>query len=291
MTASHPDRPSLTYLSGLDSAGSHRMAVWEWAPSSATASTPIPIICVHGLTRNGRDFDRLAERLSATRPVYCPDIVGRGRSDDLRNPTDYSYATYMADVTALIARIGVTQVDWVGTSMGGLLGMMMAAGHNTPIRRLVINDVGPTIGLNGLKRIAAYVGMNTDFPDTAAVERHMRANYAPFGITRDDDWRHLAQHGTRTTANGRFTLAHDPRIAEAFKTLTTDVNLWPLYDQINIPTLVLRGGLSDIFDAATAESMTQRGPRAICRTFPNIGHAPALMEDDQINAVAAFLGA
>lgn len=275
---------------GLSAAGFHRVAYTEWhAQNPVTPFPSVPVICAHGLTRNGRDFDRLAACLSATTPVYCPDVVGRGQSDWLKNPASYTYAQYLADMTALIARTGAQQVDWVGTSMGGLIGMMLAAQPNSPIRRLVINDVGPTIPLAGLRRIADYVGLQPEFADLEGLERYLRKNYAPFGINHDNDWRHMAEHSARRLPNGKLTLAHDPAIAMNFKTLTEDVNLWPIYEAIRCPTLVLRGALSDIFSADTAREMTQRGPQARLVEFADVGHAPALMDKEQIDVVAGFL--
>lgn len=278
--------PSFSSFLGLSATGFHRIAYTVWASGH---TVDVPVICAHGLTRNGRDFDRLASVLGKNTTVYCPDVVGRGQSEWLKNPAGYNYAQYLADMTALIARTGAPQVDWVGTSMGGLIGMMLAAQPNSPIRKLVINDVGPVIPLAGLKRIADYVGLQPEFSDVEAAERYLRKNYAPFGINHDDDWRHMATHSVRTLPNGKLTLAHDPGIALNFQTLTEDVNLWPAYDAIKCPTLVLRGAQSDIFAADTAQQMTERGAKAQLVTFPNVGHAPALMEPEQIDVVKAFL--
>ncbi len=272
-------------LLGLNPIGFHKLAYAEWRGDSDS----VPVICAHGLTRNGRDFDRLAEALQPQRTVFCPDIAGRGQSDWLPNGALYGYPQYLADINALIARTGATQVDWVGTSMGGLIGMLLAALPQSPIRRLVINDIGPFITLAALQRIGFYVGATPGFDSVEEVETHMRKIYAPFGQLSDADWRHLAAHGTRTLANGQLALNYDPAIAQSFATMTQDADFWPYYDNITCPTLALRGALSDLLSAEVAEAMTQRGPRAQLITFPDTGHAPALMAPDQIAAVREFL--
>jgi pimeloyl-ACP methyl ester carboxylesterase len=266
--------------------GTHRMAYAEWGEPSALPS----IICVHGLTRNGRDFDRLAEALAARgRHVICPDIVGRGRSDWLEDAALYSYPTYIADIIALLAAKQLTTVDWVGTSMGGLIGMLIAAMPESPIRKLVINDVGPFIPLAALKRIASYVAMAIEFADKDQLERHLRQIYAPFGIVRDEDWRHILEHSYRILPNGKLVLAHDPAIAQNFSALDQDVDLWQVYDAISCPTLLLRGEASDVLSAETAQAMTERGPKANLITYAGVGHAPALMDAGQIGDILYFV--
>jgi pimeloyl-ACP methyl ester carboxylesterase len=266
--------------------GFHRIAYAEWGQASAQP----PVICVHGLTRNGRDFDYLARALEGDgRQVFCPDIVGRGKSDWLANPADYNYAQYLTDMTALIARTGAESVDWVGTSMGGLIGIMLAAEVNTPIRRLVINDAGPFIPLIALKRIGAYVGQSLVFDGLEGVEKHMREIYAPFGDLSEDNWRHLARYGARILPNNKLSLAWDPGIAQPILAIDQDVDLWPAYDRIRCPVLLLHGLRSDVLPTPIAQEMTQRGPRAELVEFPKIGHAPALMDPTQIAIVAEFL--
>jgi pimeloyl-ACP methyl ester carboxylesterase len=270
--------------------GFHKVAYTEWGEASAKS----PVVCAHGLTRNGRDFDWLAGQLQSTRQVFCPDIVGRGKSDWLADPTLYGYPQYTTDMTAMIARATQgenAQVDWVGTSMGGIIGMLLASLPNTPLRRLVINDVGPFIPLAALKRISDYVSMIVEFADLAQLERHLRVIYAPFGITRDEDWRKLTENSYRTLPNGKLALSHDPGIAKNFATLDKDVDFWPLYDHIRCPVLVLHGAQSDVLSAETAQQMTQRGPKAKLVKLPNIGHAPAMMDDKQIEVVKEFLTA
>jgi pimeloyl-ACP methyl ester carboxylesterase len=262
------------------------MVYWEW-PGPKGGRT---VLCVHGLTRNGRDFDALAEALSLHCRVVCPDIVGRGKSDWLADPADYGYAVYLADVAALIARLDVDEVDWIGTSMGGLIGMMMAARPKAPIRRFVINDVGPLIAKEGLARIASYVGRDPSFRDVAEIEATLRVVAAPFGPLSDAQWRHLATHSARTKPDGALGFAYDPRIGDPFRAAEpADVDLWPVWDALRCPTLVIRGAQSDLLRRADAEAMTRRGPHARLIELPGIGHAPALMAPDQIAAISDFL--
>jgi pimeloyl-ACP methyl ester carboxylesterase len=271
---------------GRGPGGFHRVAYTEWGQ----ASVQPPVICVHGLVRNGRDFDYLARALEGDgRQVFCPDVVGRGKSDWLANPADYNYTQYLSDTTALIARTGAQSVDWVGTSMGGLIGMLLAAEANTPIRRLVVNDAGPFIPLAALKRIGTYLGQSPVFEDLEAVEKYMREIYAPFGDLSEENWRHLAHFGTRTMPDSKLCLAWDPAIAQPFLAVDRDVDLWWAYDRIRCPVLVLHGLNSDVLPAPIVREMTQRGPRAELVEFPQIGHAPALMDPKQIAIIAEFL--
>ena len=271
---------------GRGAGGFHRIAYTEWGQVSAQP----PIICVHGLVRNGRDFDYLSRALEQEgRQVFCPDIVGRGKSDCLTNPADYNYVQYLTDMTALIARTGADSVDWVGTSMGGLIGMLLAAETNTPIRRLVINDVGPFIPLAALKRIAAYVEHSPLFDDLEGVEKHLREIYRPFGDLSDENWRHLARYSARTMPGNKLGLAFDPAIAKAFLEVKQDVDLWWAYDRVRCPVLLLHGLDSDVLPAVVAEQMTKRGSRAELVDFQKIGHAPALMDPAQIAIVVEFL--
>lgn len=274
-------------LSCLGPHGFHRIAYAEWAgpPGART------VLCVHGLTRNGRDFDDLARALSRSCRVVCPDIVGRGRSQWLSHAADYGYPLYLADMAALIARLDVAEIDFVGTSMGGLIGMMLAAQPGSPIRRLVVNDIGPLIAKEGLLRIASYVGADPVFADLAALEAYLRTVSASFGALSDAQWRHLAEHGARRRPDGTFGRAYDPAIAGAFKDVAGDIDLWPVWDAIRCPTLVLRGAESDLLRAGDAAAMTRRGPQARLVEFPGIGHAPALMDGAQIAVIEDFLAA
>jgi pimeloyl-ACP methyl ester carboxylesterase len=270
------------YLPCLGPAGFTRVAYTEWeGPPAAPAA-----ICVHGLTRNARDFDRLAEALSATHRVVCPDMPGRGRSEWLASAQAYGYPLYLSVAAALIARLDVESVDWIGTSMGGLIGMFLAAQKGAPVRRLVVNDIGPFLPKAALERIGAYVGQDPRFETREALEAYLRRVHAPFGPLSDAEWRHLAEHSARRRAEGGFGLAYDPAIGDAFKGELADVELWSTWDQIRAPTLVLRGEESDLLDAATAARMAERA-RVV--EFAGVGHAPALMAPDQIAAVRDFL--
>jgi pimeloyl-ACP methyl ester carboxylesterase len=270
---------------GHNPSGFHRVQYVEWG----TAGKNPPVICVHGLTRNGRDFDRLAKKLCENGQVCCPDIAGRGRSDFLPDAAFYNYPQYLNDMTALIARMRSDEVDWVGTSMGGIIGMYLAADPNTPIRRLVINDIGPFVPVDALRRIGAYVGQNKEFADSAEAERYMRQIYSGFGNLTDADWRHMAANGTRKLPDGKLAQAYDPAIGGAFQNLEKDIDFWNVYDRIRCPVLVLHGAQSDILPAEVAKQMTERGPKARLVTIPDTGHAPALMDTEQVGLVAEFL--
>lgn len=270
---------------GRSPAGFHRVAYTEWGDPAASHV----ILCCHGLTRNGRDFDALAAALSQHARVICPDIVGRGASDWLRDPVYYGYPQYCADMDALIARLDVEQLDWVGTSMGGLIGMTLAAQAGTPIRRLVVNDVGPFIPKAALLRIADYVGLDNRFSSLVAIETHLRKVLAPFGPLTDAQWQHLVAYGHRQRPDGTFGLAYDPAIAGNVKNAVQDWDLWAIWDRIKCPTLVLRGAESDLLLGATAQEMTQRGPKARLVTWDGMGHAPALMDPQQIALLQTWL--
>jgi pimeloyl-ACP methyl ester carboxylesterase len=274
----------------LSAAGFHHMAYVEWGD----AANPRVLVCVHGLTRCSRDFDFLAQALADDYRVVCPDVVGRGRSDWLRNPSLYDLPQYCADMTTLLARLNVETVDWVGTSMGGLIGMALASQPETPIRRLVLNDVGPVIAAVSLARIGDYLGHAPRFDSIEQAEAFVRFVSATFGSFSDAQWRHLTVHVTRTAADGKVEFAYDPDIAQPFREMQAasggkDVELWPLYDGITCPTLLLRGATSDLLTHETALQMGQRGPRAKLVVVPSVGHAPMLMNDAQVAPVREFL--
>ncbi len=278
---------------GLSPAGFHHIAYTSFRPNSEnSARTAPPVLCVHGLTRNGRDFDMLATRLAESRHVACPDVVGRGRSDWLPDPAHYGYPQYMADMTALIARMDAREVDWVGTSMGGLIGMMLAAQTASPIRRLVLNDVGPFIPAAALERISGYLGADPTFLAEDALEIYLRHIHAPFGRLTDAQWHHLAQHSARKREDGMIGLAYDPGIAAVFTMgEIADVDLWSLWEQVTCPVLVLRGESSDLLTPEVAGQMVERGHDVRLVEIGDCGHAPALMDDDQIDVVRDWLNA
>jgi len=274
------------FLPCLGPSGFHKLAYREW-PGPAGAPT---LVCVHGLTRNGRDFDTLAAALSDQYRVICPDMPGRGLSDYLADSAQYNYGLYLNDLAALVARLDVESLDWLGTSMGGILGMMMAATSGNPIRRLVINDIGAVIAKAGLERIASYVGLDPKFDSLDALADAMAANFVGSDKVPRATILKIAEGAARKLPDGRYGLAYDPHIADVFKaTPPQDVDLFPFWDRIACPTLVLRGGVSDILSRETAEQMTQRGPKARLVEFEGIGHAPWLATQDQIAPVRDFL--
>jgi pimeloyl-ACP methyl ester carboxylesterase len=280
-------QPRIGSFKAVSPGGFHEVFHTDWGDPAARRV----IVCVHGLTRNGRDFDALAAKLATALPVrvICPDMAGRGRSQWLGDPLHYGYPQYIADMTALIARLGVPQVDWIGTSMGGLIGMFLAASPGTPIRSLVMNDVGPVLPRAALLRIADYVGRDDRFPNLAALEAHLRRIHASFGPLTDPQWRHLALHGHRFHADGSTGLAYDPGIAVNVRAAVRDWDFWASWDAVACPALALRGAQSDLLSAEVADAMSKRGPRADLVTFDGIGHAPALMSGDQIETVVQWL--
>ena len=260
----------------------------DWGSPGAART----VVCVHGLTRNGRDFDHLARVLAGDRRVICPDIAGRGLSDPLTDPEHYALPTYVAHMVQLLSRLGLDEVDWVGTSMGGLIGMGVAAVEASPIRRLVLNDIGPFLPKPALQRINSYLGLDLRFASLDALEAHLREIHAGFGPLTDAEWRHLAEYSAARREDGRFGLNYDQRLGQPMKTgPIEDVDLWPVWDQIRCPVLVVRGISSDLLLAETAAEMTRRGPRAEVVEVDGTGHAPALMAKDQIAIVRSWLSA
>jgi pimeloyl-ACP methyl ester carboxylesterase len=269
--------------------GLHRMAYLEWGDRQ----NPRVVVCVHGLTRCARDFDFLARDLAADYRVVCPDVAGRGDSDWLSDPTEYQVPVYVNDMVALLARLDVDTVHWVGTSLGGLIGMALAAFPRSPVRTLVLNDVGPVVSAASLSRIGSYVGQWPPLPSIEAAEAYVRAVSAPFGEHSDAEWRFLTEHVVRTNLDGSFRMHYDPSLALSFRAPgpTQDVELWGIYDKIRCPTMLLRGERSDLITHDTAIQMSERGPRAKVVEIAGVGHAPTLIHDDQIQLVRAFLDA
>ena len=282
----HPGPMAESFVQCAHPGGLHRMHYTDWGD----ADNPDVVLCVHGLTRNGRDFDFLAAALCDQFRVVCPDVAGRGRSEWLASPGHYNIPQYVNDMVTLIARLGVEKVRWVGTSMGGLMGMALAALPHTPIGRLVINDVGPVIEAAAISRIGDYVGRAPRFATLEDAEHYIRSFCASFGPLTDAQWRHLTAHALRECEGG-LEMRYDPAIGDAFRSDAPrgDVDLWPMYDAIACPTLVLRGMASDLLSAATTAQMATRGPRAQVAEIPGVGHAPMLMDLDQIGLVSAFL--
>ena len=293
--------PTLNYVSCPDSAAGHRMAYWQWGDAQAAHV----VLCVHGLTRQGRDFDVLAQALLARAGgalrVVCPDVVGRGRSDWLGDPMAYQIPTYAADMLALLAQLRPQTLDWVGTSMGGLIGMAICGQAGlplpVPVRRLVLNDVGPAIQWEAVTRIGAYLGQNMEFASLQHAADALWAISTGFGPHTPAQWLALCRPLLKPVAESgeRVRLRYDPALAQAFDALTpaaadqAEATVWALYDGIQAQTLLLRGAESDLLSEQTAQQMAVRGPQARVVTFAGVGHAPTLVAEDQVRAVGDFL--
>jgi pimeloyl-ACP methyl ester carboxylesterase len=267
--------------------GLHRIAYLEWGdPRNRDA-----LLCVHGLTRTARDFDELARALCGRFRVVCPDLAGRGDSDRLPDPALYALPQYVSDIVTLIARLDVEALSWVGTSLGGLAGMALAAQTGTPVARLVLNDAGPVVAHAALERIGTYVGRTPVFRDLAEAQAYIRAVSAPFGPHSDEQWRFLTETWVRKNEDGSYRAHYDPRIGDAFRAAMPekDLELWALYDAVRCPTLVLRGERSDLLAPDTCLEMARRGPKARIVEIAGVGHAPTLLDAQQISIVKDFL--
>lgn len=262
------------------------LAYLDWGEPAAERR----VLCVHGVTRNAHDFDVLAAALAEHGArVIAVDMVGRGASSWLDDAEGYQIEVYIAQLTQFIEKLDLAPFDWIGTSMGGLIGMVFAASDNSPIKTLVINDIGPFVPKSALDQIITYLGLDLHFADIDEVERHLRFIHAPFGHLTDAQWRALAEHGSKRS-DGGYRLTYDPRVREQFKAAAeSDIELWEIWDNIKCPTYILRGNESNILTFATAEAMKQRGPKADVATFSGVGHAPALMSNDQIFTVRRWL--
>jgi pimeloyl-ACP methyl ester carboxylesterase len=284
------DAPRQHYVQCLSRSGIHRLAYVEWGEPD----NPNVLICAHGLTRVGRDFDRLARAVVDRYRVVCPDVVGRGRSEWLRDPNDYGLPQYVADMVTLIARLDVETVHWVGTSLGGLIGLTLAGQPGSPIKRLVLNDVGPSVNPEGIARIADYVGKPVRFATTDEAIDYITGISPGFGLRNRDEWREITESVLKRDGDG-FTTHYDPNLALPIKAMTPQIAaaaeavLWKLYDHIQCPTLLTRGANSDVLTRETATAMTQRGPRATLLEFPDVGHAPMFFDPAQIAVVREFL--
>jgi pimeloyl-ACP methyl ester carboxylesterase len=289
------DQPRLDRVQCLDTPSPtrmalHRMAYWEWGD----AANPRVLVCAHGLSRQGRDFDTLARSLADTYRVVCVDVVGRGRSDRLENPMNYQVPQYVADMVTLLARLNAGTVDWVGTSMGGLIGMGVAALSGSPLRRLVLNDIGPTIEAESLVRIGTYLGQPAHWRTLDEAADAMWAIASSFGPHTREQWLALSAPQLVPDGDG-FKPHYDPAIAVPFRATTPEMAkigetlLWQAYDSLTLPTLLLRGADSDLLSHATAQAMTERGPRARLVEFAGVGHAPMLVQPEQVQVVREFL--
>ena len=287
---------------GEDGVTQHRVGYWEWN-QTGQVDHPHVIVCVHGLTRQGRDFDVLAQALSHHARVICPDIAGRGQSDWLADPMAYGVPQYAFDMLVLLtqghAQYPIAQLDWVGTSMGGLIGMAVAGTPDlalpVPIRRLLLNDVGPRLEWSALQRIGTYVGESPRFASVEEGAAWLRVQSADFGPHTDAQWLALSEPMLRPGPEGGFVLHYDPKIAVPMQGMTQEqvvqgeALLWNLYDAITAQTLVLRGAKSDLLTAQTVQEMAQRGPKAHSVTLEGVGHAPTLVQPEQVALVKEFL--
>ena len=280
------ESPRLLDVTCADPTGLHRLAYAEWGDPH----NPRVLVCVHGLTRTGRDFDAFAQRMADAYRVVCPDMPGRGRSQWLANPMLYGVPQYVADCVTLVARTGAQTVDWVGTSMGGLIGMTLASLPGNPIGRLVVNDVGPQLDPAGLARIAGYVGAPVSFSSFEEGLAALRGIAGGFGPHSDEQWAQLNRHYL-VERDGRWTFHYDPSIAEPFRRAPAGPapSMWPLWDAIACPVLAVRGAQSDLLSRDTLAQMAARGPRAQTIEIEGVGHAPTLMTDEQVAPVRAFL--
>lgn len=311
--------PRLEYVVCTSPTGLHRMAYWEWGDPS----NPKVLLCVHGLTRTGRDFDELAKALSPYYRVVCPDIVGRGQSDWLLDPNQYLVPQYVADIFTLIARLKPTSLDWVGTSMGGLIGLgvvgalanVQPSSRNrinpvqdfdskwyVPFRRMVLNDIGPVISSEGLARIGTYVDEELTYGSFDQAVEQAKIRWSDFGFHTQKEWAELARHVFVQKGN-QWVLAYDLQIAAPFKKQFLDQTpeqikigasqaeqiLWQAFESLPNETLILRGQRSDLLSSETAKQMLSRNQQATLYEVPNVGHAPTLIHKDQIQVVEQFL--
>lgn len=282
--------PRLNHVQCLDTQGLHRMAYWEWGDPA----NPKVLVCVHGLSRQGRDFDTLALAMSGEYRVVCPDVVGRGQSDWLADPSGYQIPAYAADMVTLLARLNADTVHWVGTSMGGLIGLVVAALKNSPISRLVLNDVGPVVEPDAIARIGAYLGAPLRWKSLEEAADALWAISQGFGPHTREQWLALTRPMIKPDGDG-FIPHYDLNIAAPFRSLTPEIvkageaQIWAMYDSLRCRVLLLRGANSDLLSPATAKAMTERGPKAELREFTGVGHAPMLHAADQVAAVREFL--
>lgn len=275
----------------ISPAGLHTMAYKEWGDPH----NPNVLVCVHGVTRVSDDFDIMAREFAETYRVICPDVVGRGRSGKLRNPQYYVIPQYVSDMVCLLARLDAETVDWFGTSMGGLIGMALASLPENPIRRLVLNDIGPSMNGAALARIGEYIGQDIRFDSFDEAVLYIRTISASFGPHTDEQWHKLASDVLRQDEQGKWRRHYDLGLAEPFKTMTPEAAsigeaaLWAAYDAITCPTLLVRGSESDLLLPEVAQAMTQRGPRATLVEVPGVGHAPTFVQAEQIKLARDFL--
>lgn len=266
------------------------LAYTEWG----NADNPNMLICVHGLSRNSRDFDYLANSLASDFHVICPDIVGRGRSSWLSNPLGYDIPHYIIDIQILLKKFQPKKLSWIGTSMGGLIGMGLAAANPILIHKMVLNDIGPFVDHTALIEVAKYIGHCPRFSSLEEAEKYCRQTYQSFGIVHDDDWRYFTKHSFTTDEEGYFIRAFDPAVGKHFtesikNNEKQDIDLWAIWKQITCPTFCIHGTFSTILTQETLTKMKESGPPITILEIPNTGHAPALMDENQIKYTQQWL--
>jgi pimeloyl-ACP methyl ester carboxylesterase len=282
--------PRLNHVQCLGASGLHKTAYWEWGD----AANPKVLVCAHGLSRQGRDFDVLARAMSGEYRVVCPDVVGRGESDWLADPKGYQIPAYVADMVTMLARVNAETVHWVGTSMGGLIGLGLASLPKSPIGKLVLNDVGPKIQYESLLRIGSYLGQPMHWNTVEEAADYLLSISSSFGPHTREQWLALSRPMLKPDGGG-FKLHYDPNIAVPFKAVTPELvatgeaMTWYAFDNVRCPTLVLRGAESDLLSRETAEAMSGRGPKPRVQEFAGVGHAPTLVAADQVSVVREFL--
>lgn len=271
--------------------GLHSMAYKEWGDPR----NPKILLCVHGVTRVSGDFDNLAQAMCDEYRVICPDIVGRGRSDWLRDPNYYQIPQYVSDMVTLLARADAEIVDWFGTSMGGLIGMALASLPNNPIKKMILNDIGPSLSADALTRIGDYMGQDVKFSTFDEAAQYIRDISQSFGPHSDEEWRKIAVDVLRHDKDGQWRRHYDPGLAISLQAVDekmakqNEALLWAAYDAMTCPVLLVRGTESDLLSRESAQLMTQRGPKAKLVELPGIGHAPTFVHADQIEIARKFL--
>ncbi|MCL9682686.1 alpha/beta fold hydrolase [Legionella maioricensis] len=289
---------------GVSEEGFHNVAYTEWGSSSPELPT---VICVHGYTRNGRDFDALAHYLGVKgRHIFCPDVVGRGDSSWFKHAHHYNFNQYVADMNVLIARTHAQQIDWIGTSMGGMIGMMLAALPNTPIRRLILNDVGPQIPLHGLRKLAKYIGNDPEFKSMEEAKQHFKKNYSEFGILSEKQWDDFTEHSVEKRAARVFVAKVDPAIKnpkstmqvvsdffhhpqKALEGILYDIDLWSIWNKIRCPVLVIHGAHSELLTPEIIKKMLRTHAQTEVYEIADAGHAPALLETADHEIIDSWL--
>ncbi len=289
---------------GISAEGFHRIVYSEWGKPDANRPT---IICTHGLLRNRHDFDALANYLSLhDRHVFCPDFVGRGDSDWFGQSQHYNIEQYMTDMAVLIAKTSANKVDWLGTSIGGLVGMMMAALPNSPIRRLVLNDVGPQVPIHGLRRLAKYAFSPQEFTTKDAAKQYFKTIYADFGNLQAQQWDDFTEYSIRQLPSGNYAPNYDPHIShhksfpqllldlmhhphKSLEGIVFDIDLWSVWNKIKCPILIIHGHHSDILLPEHIIKMRETHPDTTLIEINDAGHAPALLQQEEHEKIACWL--